>query len=101
MDFLTIFSAITIGILLVGVVLYIKGLYKKSIEAIGVGMKLILGPAVVAPVALAEFLRPQWLNLQPVWKVIAIFGNILWVFFFIFILGPRWRKKIEQKFSDS
>jgi hypothetical protein len=86
--------------LLVGVVLYIRGLYKKSLKALRVGMEMIGGPAAVVPFILVQYLQPQWLNLQPVWKAIAISGNILWLFFFIFILGPKWKKKIERKYSE-
>ena len=100
MDLLILVTTIMIGSLLVGVVLYIRGLNKKSLKALRVGMNMISGPASVAPLILVQYLQPQWSNLQPVWQIIAISGYILWLFFFIFILGPKWKKKIERKYPE-
>ena len=93
-------TTITIGILLVGVVLYIRGTYKKSLKSTLVGMDMIRGPAAVAPVILVWYLQSYWNNLQIWWKAIAILGYSVWLFFYIFILVPKWRKKIERKYSE-
>lgn len=93
-------TTITIGILLVGVVLYIRGTYKKSLKSILVGMDMIRGPVAVAPVILVWYLQSYWNNLQIWWKAIAILGYSVWLFFYIFILVPKWRKKIERKYSE-